>query len=89
LGKYVPHACKQSRQGGIFFRDSEITGHFQYTSSSSVNEFGDDPFFIKTHPVYARTMRFFDLWHYFNTGISLILPSTAKTTGLFGENLKL
>jgi hypothetical protein len=41
----VPYDCKQSRQGGIFFRASEITGHFQYTSSLAFNQFGDDAIF--------------------------------------------
>jgi len=35
--KYLPYDCKQSRQGGIFFQDPEMKGHFKYTSSLAFN----------------------------------------------------
>jgi hypothetical protein len=33
----IPNEAKQSRQGGIFFRALETTGHFKYASSLVFN----------------------------------------------------
>lgn len=41
--RYMPHDRKQSRHGGIFFRNPEIKGLFHHSHAFTSNELGDDP----------------------------------------------